>query len=529
MAHQARFAWGRRADARRLQASSSTGSAMYAAPHHDRDRIDGLATFAAASFLTGMGLVAALARVGAPDRLVEALGPLIALLGLTIVGVATRTARLADFLAARRAVPPLYGGLAFAATAAGFVGALGAGATGRAPLPWPAVALGLVGAALIVGPLIRRAGASALSDVLATRFPAAPTRWAFAVALWAAGALTATAGLDMAVDVLVAHVGQSRRAAEIVVALALATTIVPGGMKGLLWSDAASAGGALAIAAIGAALAWSGAGAPAPSLAEAARGWLAPSLAHPDSASLLLDTASALGVGAFFAFVAPAVGAPPRQGGRAGIYGLAFALAGLALGATSLAAFAPDAAAAARSPTTSALVGAAIWLPALALARAGVLGAARAAGIDLSTAYARLTVLASRRIARIRLTMLAVIALAAVVSDLRLVDPPRAMTLALALDVALIVPSLLLALVSGGRSPAAFAAVAAGLAVLAQRGFAAGPSARPAEILIGALIAGATALLVGAVVGLFTPRAAGARKIGARADPFSDLPFEANE
>jgi hypothetical protein len=102
------------------------------------------------------------------------------------------------------------------------------------------------------------------------------------------------------------------------------------------------------------------------------------------------------------------------------------------------------------------------------------------------------------------------------------------MVLALALNVALIVPSLVLALLSRGRSPAAFAAVAAGLAVLARRGFEAGPSAEPSEILIGALIAGATALLVGAVVGFFTPGAA-ERRNGERADPFIDLPFEATD
>ncbi len=500
---------------------------MYAAPKRDRDRIDGLAVFAAAAFLTGMGLIAALARVGAPDRLVEALGPLIALCGLMIVGVLNRTARLADFLAARRAVPPLYGGLAFAATAAGLVVALEAGPAGRSPLPWPAVALGLIGGALIVGPLVRRASASGVSDVLATRFPAAPTRWIFAVALWAAGVLTAMAGLDAAVDIVVAHVGQSRRAAEVVVALSLAMTIVPGGLKGLLWSDAASAGGALAIAAIGAGLAWSGAGAPAPPLAETASAWLALPSVHADSAALLLDAATALGVGAFFAFTPAAIGAPPMQARRAGLFGLAFSLAGLALGATGLAAFWPDAATAARSPTASALVGAATWLPALALARAGVLGAARAAGVDLATAYARLTVLASRRLARIRLMMLLVIVLSAVVSDLRLVDPARAIALALALNVALIVPALALALISRGRSPAGFAAFVAGVAMLARRGFEAGPSASPSEILIGALIAGAAALLAGAVVAVFAPGAVGARDNGARGDPFSDLPFEA--
>ena len=77
--------------------------------------------------------------------------------------------------------------------------------------------------------------------------------------------------------------------------------------------------------------------------------------------------------------------------------------------------------------------------------------------------------LASQRLARIRLMMLCVIALAAVVSDLRLVDPARAIVLALGLTVALIVPSLALALLSRGRSAAALAALAAGLAALAWR------------------------------------------------------------
>jgi hypothetical protein len=136
-------------------------------------------------------------------------------------------------------------------------------------------------------------------------------------------------------------------------------------------------------------------------------------------------------------------------------------------------------------------------------------------------------VLASQRLARIRLTMLVVIALTAVVSDLRLVDPVSAMILALALTLALIVPSLVLALVSRGRSSAALAALAAGVAALAWRVVAVGPSAGVDQIMVGALIAGAGALLVGAVVGVFAPGAVGAQKIGARADPFIDLPFAA--
>lgn len=495
---------------------------MSAVPQRDRDRIDGLATFAAAAFLTGIGLVAALARVGAPDRLIEALGPLIALVGLVIIGVLTRTARLADFLAARRMAPPAYGGLAFAATAAGLAVALQAGPTGRSPLPWPAVALGLVIAALIVGPLVRRFNPSALSDVLATRFPAAPTRVAFALVLWTAGALAAFAGLETAVDIIVAHVGQSRRAAEIVVAIALAMSVAPGGLKGLLWSDAASAGGALAIAAVGAGLAWFGAGAPG---ASPAAWFIAP---HPpaDAGALLFDTATALGVGLFFGFVPPAVAAPQGQAMRAGVYGLAFCLAGFALGASGLAAFWPEAVSA-RSPTASALVGAATWLPALALARAGVLGAARAAGINLASAYASITVLASARIARARLTMIAVIALAAVAVDFHRLDPSTAIILSLALSLALIAPSVILAAVSRWRSPAAFAALAAGVASLGWLGWSTGPTAKPEQALIGALIAGAASLLVGAAVGAATIWVSGAQRRVTRADPFSDLPFDA--
>jgi hypothetical protein len=498
---------------------------MYAAPQQDRDRIDGLATFAAAAFLTGLGLVAALARVGAPDRLVEALGPLIALVGLAIVGALTRTARLADFLAARRAIPAPYAGLGFAATAAGLILALGAGPSGRSPLPGAAVALGLAIAALIVGPLVRAANASAVSDVLATRFPAA--RWAFALAFWAAGLLAAVAGIDSAVDVLVAHVGQSRRATEIVVALSLAMTVVPGGLKGLLWSDAASAGGALAIAAIGAGLAWLGGGlAPLPALGT---GWLVLPAAPADAAGLLYDAAAALGLGLFFALAPSAIGAQAGHATRAGVYGLVFCLAGLALGASGLAVYGPDAGATARSPTASALVGAATWLPALALARAGVLGASRAFGVDLATAYARLAVLASARIARTRLMMLALIALASAASDARLIDAPRAVVFALAINLALVAPSLVLAAASRWRSPAAYAALAAGAATLARLGMGAGLSAAPRDVLIVALIAAAASLIVGAAVGAAAAWRFGAQRRVARADPFSDLPFEANE
>ena len=70
-----------------------------------RERIDGLALFAAAAFALGLGLIGALDRVGAPAGFVQALGPLLVILGLATIGLSTRSANLTDFLAARRLTP----------------------------------------------------------------------------------------------------------------------------------------------------------------------------------------------------------------------------------------------------------------------------------------------------------------------------------------------------------------------------------------------------------------------------------------
>jgi cation/acetate symporter len=492
---------------------------MYAAPHRDRERIDGLATFAAAAFLTALGLVAALARVGAPDRVVAALGPFIAVMGLVVLGLVNRTARLGDFLAARRAVPPFYAGMALTATAAGLALAFGSEAA-DAFAPWPAAAAGLVGAALIVGPLLRRANASAAADVLATRFQAAPIRLAFGLAIFVVGGLTAAAGFAVAVDALAAAAGLSRRLAEFAIAMTLVAGVVPGGLRGLLWSDAASAGAALAVAAIGAALAWNGGGG-----GGVAAEWLAIPAEPNDAAFLLRSAAAALALAGFLPFAMPSLGVPQGEAQRAGGMGLILALIAAALGAAASVGFADIGAA--RSPTATALVGAAAWLPAGALARAGVLTAGRGFGVDLSAAYARFAVLASRRIAVSRLTMLLVIGAAAVAIDRGLVDPPRALAWALGVNLALVTPAVALALAERG-GPRSAAVLLATAAVTFAVGL--GPawrSAPPQQILVAALVAGALGLLAGALGALFERREPPSD--AAPFDPFADLPFAAPE
>jgi cation/acetate symporter len=492
---------------------------MYAAPHRDRERIDGLATFVAAAFVTALGLVAALARVGAPDRVVAALGPLVTVMGLVTLGLVNHTARLGDFLAARRAIPPFYAGMALTATAAGLAFAFG-GEAADAFAPWPAAAAGLVGATLIVGPLLRRANASAAADVLATRFRAAPVRLLFALAIFAVGGLTAAAGFAVAVDALAAAAGLSRRFAEIAIATTLVAGVVPGGLKGLLWSDAASAGAALAVAAIGAALAWSAGGG-----GGVAAEWLAIPAESNDADFLLRSTAVALALAGFLPFALPSLGAQQGEAQRAGGIGLILALIAAALGAAASVGFAGGEAA--RSPTATALVGAAAWLPAAALARAGVVTAGRGFGVDLSAAYARFAVLASRRIALSRLAMLAVIGASAVAVDRGLVDPPRALAWALGVNLALITPAMALALAKRGRSGSAAVLLASAAVAFAAAIGPAWRSAPPQQILVAGLVAGAIGLIAGALGALFERREkpTGSRRF----DPFADLPFAAPE
>ena len=483
----------------------------------------GLAVFAAAAFLLGMGLIAVLERVGAPDGFVRALGPLIALLGLGVVGFLTRAHDLLDFLSARRAAPALYGGLAFAATAAGLTTAMASAFGGVSALPSAGVAAGLVGSALLVAPGLRGAKATALADVLATAFPAAPTRIAFAVALGATGLLTAIAGFDLAADALVAAIGCSRRIAEALVALALAISIVPGGFKGLLWSDAASGGGALLIAATGAAIAVIDSPAPFASLATALHGGQTEFVLAGVRPGWGEQIAAAVGIAGFFALTPPAIAAGSKiEARRSGLAGLAFVGIGLSLIAVAAPYFAalPGGA----SPTAVGLTGAATWLPALALARAGVLGVSRAGGFDLATAHSRLAVLASRRIALHRLAMLATIALLPWFGAPWFPDAGRALLMALAIQMALVTPALAMATLTRPPAGAAGVGLGVGLVVLAARLAFADSASSPVELLITSLTAGVAALIVGVAFALMFPRRG--ETSHPIADPFVAIPLD---
>ena len=221
-----------------------------------RERIDGNALFSAVAFALCVGLIAALERVGAPDGFVEALGPFIAFVALSVVGLANRAQNLTDFLAVRRAAPALYGGFAFVAIVAGLAFAREAeGAETMDAVFWAPMAIGAALASLALAPAVRRANVSAAVDVLATRFPSPPTRAIFTLVFVAVGLLTAMAGFSLATQAVAAALGSNARLAVYLVVVALVFTLPPGGARSAFWTDAASGGLAMLIVLIGAALA----------------------------------------------------------------------------------------------------------------------------------------------------------------------------------------------------------------------------------------------------------------------------------
>jgi len=490
----------------------------------ERDHIDGRAAFAATAFAAGVGVIAALERIGAPDGLVEGLGPLLAFAALTVIGLTNRAASLTDFLAARRAIPSFYAGLAFAAALGGVVLVLVSGADDSAQVQWLPIAVGAALAGLVVAPAIRAGNVSSAIDVLATRFPAYPARAAFAVALFVCGVLTASAGFSLAAQSLAAAVDSNAHAAIAFALCALVFTLVPGGVKSALWTDAASGGGVLLIALFGAVTGLVFLPSPLAPLAEGARRLAA------EAAATRVNPAQSVALAAAFAFYFPLMSAGVatpswRDARRAGLSGFGLAALGLAACAVALPLLAAPPASAVH--TGQALVSAAAWLPSLALARAGALAASRSTGVDLARAYSRLTVLSSRRIAIGRLTMLAAIALCPIVLTRLALSPERALTLSLAISLTFLAPSLVLALVlpARARSASALVALFASLAALAAElrldpsGFAG------ASLLANSLFAGSAGLAAGALAALAFPTREGRRYLPP-ADPFVDLPFD---
>jgi hypothetical protein len=471
-------------------------------------RIHSLAIAAAVLLAAGVVTILALDRIGAPEGLVGAVGPIIVLTGAVVVGLARPNADVGAFLAAGRSVPALYAGLAITAIVAGMVLCLYGGAPAYSDPPPLGLAAGVALGGIVLGPLLRGAGVTAPRDQIAARFSVSLATVAGGIAAWTSGALTALAGYRVAVDVILALLPASRPWAETIVGAAIFLIVAPGGLAGVIWVGAAS-GGALAIvlaAAFG--FSWTGS---ATSLDSVAGLFPAPLL--PDSRPTVAGfIASALAAAAFLA-AQPAVlaGRDRVSSVRAGVTGWGLCALVAAAALSVLPALSPDASGGAWAAAQQSLVGAAMLAAALALAGAGAYGTCRAVGRGIDTPHRLFPTPASVRLARMRGAVLALLVLCAVGDSHGVPDPRNALVLAMAVALAVMAP--LLALAAIGRvgplsaSVAALVAVATGVA----RASAVGWPASAAETFQQALLAAAAAFVAGAIASLVAPRRGSSR------------------
>ncbi len=462
-----------------------------------------MAVFAAAAFGVGIVTIAALDRIGAPDPLVRALGPIYALVGLAIFGLGARNADLASFLAARRGLPAFYGALNVVAVAAGMALCLDPGLASPADPPWLGVFAGVALGAAGFGPLLRRFGATSLTDVIATRFPRSPVRAASALAVWIAAALTAVAGYRLAVAETQALVTSNRALAETIAAIALALSVAPGGLAGVVWCAAASAGAIVMIVGVGAAAAWGlGVGPPDPEAVFASASVAASSL---DSIPPIVATT--LAVAGFFAFESAAVASPDaRTAAKAGLGGFIMCLALVALASAAHAFFSFDLKPGAAHPVAASFLGAAALASALALARAGVHTSSRALGAALAQPPKPYPTLASVRLARMRAAQLAIVIGAAVFDREGLIDPRTGLIVAMALSLALTTPIVALAAIGRVGPAAASLALLAGLGVAYFFATSMTRLPGPADLFERALVVAAAVFATGSLTCFVAPR-----------------------
>ena len=209
----------------------------------ERAGIDGRVTFAVAVFLGAAGLVALLDRIGVPERFVEVLGPAVALVGLATIGILLRTMRISRFYAGGRAMPAAYAGLAMASLGTALFLPFLPPFAGAISLPGllSGMAGGIVIAAMLTGPLLRKTGAFSVPDLIASRFPNVALRLGVVTVVSASGFLVALAGFGMAVESLTS-IGASHGLGVWLVGIALAVIAAPGGLAGVGWAAAGAAG-----------------------------------------------------------------------------------------------------------------------------------------------------------------------------------------------------------------------------------------------------------------------------------------------
>ena len=323
-----------------------------------RASVDGRVAFGLSAFAFVTLLLSLLDRVGAPERLVSALGPLAAVCGLAGLGLLLRCMRISRFYAAGRDMPAPYAGLALAALFIALFIPFAPPAADGANLK--SVILGFLAgatlAAMITGPLLRKTGAFSLADLVTARFPDLAVRLGVIAVVCVASYFVAAAAFETAVRGLQTGLLMERRGAVILAAAALLFIALPGGLSGIAWSSMGAA--VILLAGLGLPIAFliaRGQPVPAPGLGDSVA-WseavqhLASWTPVRSGASPFVVAALAIGMGSLAPLLAPAIATGDRKAAHAaGRLALLWTLVIGGLIALSLAA--------AALATTAALVG----------------------------------------------------------------------------------------------------------------------------------------------------------------------------
>lgn len=208
-----------------------------------RAAVDGRVAFGLSCMAVAALLLHLLDRIGAPEALVSALGPLVCLVGLSIVGLMLRNMQVSKYYAADRSVPAAWAGLAVA----GLIGGIVAPLAPPGPGSWGArdLVLGFIGGgallAFVTGPLLRKVGSYSIVGFLCGRFPSKTLRLVLVVAVFCAASALAAASFETSVRGLQTALGADRRASVTIAAVVVLCIVLPGGASGAVWSAFAGA------------------------------------------------------------------------------------------------------------------------------------------------------------------------------------------------------------------------------------------------------------------------------------------------
>ena len=492
-------------------------------------RGDGRFGFAIAAAASILALLAVIERAGVPVAVLRVLALLAGAMALLVIGAGARTMRVSTFYAAGRAVAPRHAGLALAGLGLALVLPLappnGGGLATAGVLA--GFACGLAGAALVSGPLLRKAGATSLAEYVCLRFSHGAVRLAAGALTAVVGFAVALAGLAAATSTLAAFAGLPRPTAAALASLLAAALLLPGGLSGALWGAAAAFVLPLALLAVSLIVLLTGDGLPGVGDAQWTQALASlggPNL-DPDAArwgGAFLVPALTLGFAAAAPLFGPAAACANRAAAqRAG--GIALLWAALAVGmaclaATATAVFIANDAGQSAAPMPlfsgfAAIVGEPFVLSGLlplgiaglgvALGAAGLHVAAAALGNDIIHSVRDRAAMSSRRLAITRALTLAAAILCGIVI---VTGAPEARRLAgFALSLAGIVCAPLLALTIWPRAGSRDALLLIGVGVAATAGAALfGPRTtlpeRP-DLVVGGAILALAAGIAGSFVG----------------------------